>query len=291
MRPVRRMPRRAPRRMPRRSSAGLPALPAPVPGSGREPEPGTAPLRRRSGAAAAAALAAVCAAGGPAQAADPDTTGYRYWSFWHQDPDAPGTWQYATQGPGTYRPADGEVLGFRFAVSVDAADAHRPRGTDDFGTVCAGTPDPGDGSRRVALVIDFGTEEDAPAGERPPDGAGSPRTACAVIDDGASAAEALAAAAPPLRYNSEALLCAIAGYPARGCGEQVALDPETGRPGGETDREPDGTPAGEPSGDTSGTGGGDGDGSPAAVWTGAGVVALLAAAAVWRARRRPPASS
>nr|WP_093838878.1 SCO2322 family protein [Streptomyces aidingensis] len=241
-------------------------------------------------------MTAVVAAVAPAGAAwAADTSGYRYWSFWHRAPEAGGEWRYATQGPGSYRPADGEVLGFRFAVSVDAADADRPRTDAGFDDVCGGTPAPGTGSRRVALVIDFGTEADAPAGELPPQGDGGPRTECAVIDDGASAAEALAAVASPLRYNSEALLCAIAGYPAEGCGEQVALDPGTGRPAGA----PEETAARPAGGDSHGSdGGGDGDdgdggGSPAAVWTGLGIVAFLALAAVRRARRRrpPPASS
>ncbi|WP_449351583.1 ATP-binding cassette domain-containing protein [Streptomyces shaanxiensis] len=40
-------------------------------------------------------------------------TGYRYWSFW----DRTGTtWTYATQGPSTAVPSDGDVQGFRFAV-------------------------------------------------------------------------------------------------------------------------------------------------------------------------------
>ncbi|MYZ41290.1 hypothetical protein GT002_40835, partial [Streptomyces sp. SID4917] len=47
------------------------------------------------------------------------------------------------------------------------------------------------------------------------------RAECALLGEDATAAEALAAVAKPLRYNSEALLCAISGYPATGCGEQV----------------------------------------------------------------------
>lgn len=145
---------------------------------------------------------------GNAQAA-----GYRYWSFWESDG---GAWIYATQGPATARPADGTVTGFRFSVSADSGDAARPRRAPDFAAICGGTPGR-EGRKRIAVVVDSGTAADAPAGEEPP----ALRAECALLGEDATAAEALAAVAKPLRYNSEALLCAISGYPATGCGEQV----------------------------------------------------------------------
>ncbi|MGW5968905.1 SCO2322 family protein [Streptomyces sp. NPDC055186] len=207
-----------------------------------------------------AALLPLLAGVGQAQAA-----GYRYWSFWELDGDA---WTYATQGPATARPADGDVQGFRFAVSEDSADATRPRGAADFAAICAKTPAE-DGQKRVALVIDFGTTADAPSGETPPEG----RTACARVPADATTAEALASVAEPLRYNSNALLCAIAGYPEKGCGEQVS--------GG-------GAPAAEKAGKTGETGETEkGDGGPSlGLVAGIAVVALLGAAAVRQVRRR-----
>ncbi|MEU5179123.1 SCO2322 family protein [Streptomyces longwoodensis] len=193
-------------------------------------------------------------------AAPAGATGYRYWSFWERTGDG---WAYATQGPATSRPADGSVQGFRFAVSEDSADASRPRGTASFAEVCAGTP-AREGSKRVALVIDFGTAADAPGGETPP----AARTACARVAGDASTAEALAAVAKPLRYDTNALLCAIADYPKRGCGEQVA---------GTTERKP-AAAQNKDQGD-------EGDGPRLAWYAGAAAVAALAAAAVWQSRR------
>ncbi|MBW8796339.1 MAG: hypothetical protein JF597_22895 [Streptomyces sp.] len=185
------------------------------------------------------------AAAGPAAA-----TGYRYWSFWERDG---AHWTYATQGPSTAQPADGSVEGFRFAVSADSADASRPRGTADFGTICADTAAVG-GRKRVALVVDFGTAADAPPGEKPP----ARRTACAVVPGDATTAEALAAVAKPLRYDTNALLCAIGGYPSRGCGEKV----------------------------TAGAGGSSSGGGPSlGLAAGVAVVALLATGAFWQTRR------
>ncbi|MFJ6935828.1 SCO2322 family protein [Streptomyces sp. NPDC101132] len=200
---------------------------------------------------------------GPAVAA-----GYRYWSFWE---GTDGSWTYASQGPSTARPGDGSVQGFRFAVSKDAPDAARPRATADFQAVCGSTPAAA-GKKRVALVIDFGVPADAPAGETPP--RAEPRTACASVAPDATTAEALAAVAKPLRYNSAALLCAISGYPREGCGEQIALPEENGTAAP--------TAAAQPSG-TSGTAG---SGTSANLLIGLAAVLALGAAAVWKSRTR-----
>ncbi|MCZ0989489.1 GPS-CTERM domain-containing protein [Streptomyces diastatochromogenes] len=89
------------------------------------------------------------------------------------------------------------------------------------------------------------------------------RTACARVSPDATTAEALAATAKPLRYDTNALLCAIAGYPRKGCGEQVSAD-------------------GSAKQEKKASDGGPSLGLP----IGVGVVAILAGAAVWQARRR-----
>ncbi|MGW5862454.1 SCO2322 family protein [Streptomyces sp. NPDC055239] len=219
------------------------------------------------GAFVAALLGVLAAA--PAQAA-----GYRYWSFWDRDGSK---WAYASQGPSTARPEDGAVQGFRFSVSEDSQDSAKPRGTTgdtgdtstaaDFAAICAKTPAK-DGRKRIALVIDFGTPGDAPEGETPP----KPRTACALIAEDATSADALAAVAKPLRYDSNALLCAIADYPKSGCGEQVAGN-------GESEKKSEKTPAASDKGSDSG-------GPSVGLIAGVAAIALLGGAALWQARRR-----
>ncbi|GAA2284649.1 SCO2322 family protein [Streptomyces hawaiiensis] len=199
----------------------------------------------------------LCVGAGQAQAA-----GYRYWSFWERDA---GRWVYATQGPSLARPSDGDVQGFRFAVSEDSASAVRPRGTADFATICAKTPAQ-EGRKRVALVLDFGTPSDAPAGETPP----AARTACARVSPDATTAEALAAVAKPLRYDTNALLCAISGYPEKGCGEQVSHKQQ------ERQKQ---QPAAEKSSPSD-------DGPSLGLLAGIAVVVALGGAAVWQVRRR-----
>ncbi|MFG2622346.1 SCO2322 family protein [Streptomyces sp. NPDC048507] len=226
-------------------------------------------IRRRPHAPAAAVLLGLLLtllAASPALAA-----GYRYWSFWD---GAGGQWAYATQGPSTSRPADGAVLGFRFSVSKDAAaEAAKPRTAADFEAVCAGTA-PADGTKRVALVIDSGVPGDAPSGETPPQEA--PRTACARVAPDATAAEALASVAKPLRYNGAALLCGISGYPKTGCGEPIE-DSGSGQP----------APSASASGTAAGQASGDGGSGPSAgLVAGLAAVAVLGAAGVWQSRRR-----
>lgn len=206
---------------------------------------------------AALALSALLAALPLLTAAPAQATGYRYWSFWEW---SHGAWSYQQQGPATYRPEDGGVDGWRFAVSPDGgADAARPRTAGDFSAIC-GTTSPRPGRKRVAVVLDFGTPADSASGERPP----AQRTLCAQVPTSASSAEVLAATVPPLRYDSAAVLCAIAGYPAAGCGEVVsagAASPGGGRHGG-------------------------GGGPDLGLVAGGALVVLVAAGAVVQARRR-----
>ncbi|MGE9693580.1 SCO2322 family protein [Streptomyces sp. NRRL F-5630] len=211
-----------------------------------------------------AALACVLGVGAPASAA----SAYRYWSFWERTDT--GAWRYATRGPALARPGDGDVAGFRFAVSEDAGDATRPRTAPDFAALCAGT-EARAGQKRVGLVIDFGTAADAPSGERPP----GARTACARVPEDASAADALAAVAKPLRYDASALLCGIADYPRHGCGEQVAAP----------SKKASGEPSGKAAEETSARGDG-GDGPSVGVFAGLGVLVVLAAGIGWQTRRR-----
>ncbi|NJP66096.1 SCO2322 family protein [Streptomyces spiramenti] len=234
--------------------------------------------------AAGGSVATDNAAGAPAR---DEPTGYRYWSFWLRDADdgpddgndagrgtTNGAWRYATEGPGTLRPSDGALLGFRFGIGTGAGGAEQPRGGHTFESVCD-VATAGEDERRVALVLDFGTRAEAPAGEEPPE----PTTACAVVADGATAAEALAATADPLRYDRSGLLCAVRGYPERGCGEQASVAPE------DSPDSDGGGDNGSEDGGSAGTGD-DGLAGGLGLWIGIAAVAVLAVAAWGRGRRR-----
>ena len=154
-------------------------------------------------------LAAALLGIGPASASS-----YRYWSFWEGTGSG---WTYQQSGPNTFVPADGSVDGWRFGVSADSSAAEKPRSAPDFAAACAHTPAVS-GKKRVAVVIDYGTAADSGTGSTPP----AEQTLCATLPQDASSAQLLAQVSPPLRYDSNGILCSITGYPQSGCGQVVS---------------------------------------------------------------------
>jgi hypothetical protein len=153
-----------------------------------------------------AALAALAWAP-PAQAA----TGYTFWAYYHLDD---GRWVASMKGADGVVPPGGAVEGFRYATTTGTPD-RPPRAVPSFADICAGT-DAAPGQKRVGIVLDYGTAQDAPDGQSPP----RAEAACAVLPPGASTQQALESVRP-LRIE-EGLICAVAGYPASGCAEEVA---------------------------------------------------------------------
>lgn len=148
----------------------------------------------------------------PAHAED---KAYRYWGYWQY---AGGAWQFAQKGADELVPADGSVEGWRFA-SVGPADQRTPRAAGDFAAICAGAPaEPG--RKRVAVVIDRGTAQDAPnpAADKPGDRV---EGTCVVAAPEATGGQVLAAAAP-VRAD-RGMTCGIGGYPAAGCSDPVPV--------------------------------------------------------------------
>ncbi|MFZ0325149.1 MAG: SCO2322 family protein [Actinomycetes bacterium] len=186
-------------------------------------------------------LVAVAATGSAWLAVAPDrqaqATSYRFWTYWTGGDTG---WAFANVGP-SRRPADGAVEGWRFAVSAASSSSAPPRTGSGFGSVCGSTPAVA-GSKRVALVVDFGTTGDAPPGEAPPAGVTSH---CAVVPTTDNGYQVLDAVVTSLRVEG-GLVCGIDAYPARGCGEAVAAPT------------PDGT---GPSGASGADGGTSGSGS------------------------------
>jgi hypothetical protein len=164
---------------------------------------------RRAGVLMAIACAVVI--GAPAAHAE---TAYRYWSYWTVRDDA---WSFATLGPASALPADGAVEGWRFAVTTEQAgaqDAPRVSAASAFTDICGSTA-PVDGSKRIAVVIDFGDPSDAPGGEQPP----AQTTACVVDALDASGYEVLSTVADV--RTQDGLVCGLEGYPRSGCADIV----------------------------------------------------------------------
>lgn len=218
---------------------------------------------RLVGLLASAAMAALVTVAGPGDAAQAD--GYRFWSFWQA---TGGDWKYATTGPTSQQPKDGDVDGWRFTASPEG-NAAKPRSEPSFDRICAGVRIK-DGYKRVGLVLDYGTAADAPGDIAPP--RKRPATSCVVADEDATSMDVLNKS-ERTRSGSNGLLCAIAGYPAQGCAESTSKDDDSAAATSRT---------AEPSATDSG--GGSGSSTWFAVLAGLAIGAVLVTAMYLRRR-------
>jgi hypothetical protein len=151
---------------------------------------------------------AALASASPAHAED----GFRYWNYSHLEGDA---FEFAQTGPGDFTPKDGDVEGWRFGTST-VSTGIEPRadlGEVNFETVC-GDVEAGTGEKRVAVLVDYGVAADADGAEVP-----DPAAECAVVPEGANGQQTLESVVDV--RTDQAMICALDGYPARGCGDPV----------------------------------------------------------------------
>lgn len=165
--------------------------------------------------------------GGPVPGA-PDPNAVRMWSVWQSDGTA---WLAATPKD---VPADGSVLGWRFAASPDGTPSEPPGGElADFAAVC-GKQAAVSGHKRVAVQVDFGDgDTDAYPGDQPP---GQGVQKCVVGAENATTTQLLAAAART-RADAQGTVLTVDGYPAKekggtevGAGTASARQEEGGLP-------------------------------------------------------------
>ncbi len=150
---------------------------------------------------------------------------YRYWAYFTVKDDA-----FVAQqtGPAGATPKDGDIEGYRFAAPANYEKPNLPRAdlsVVSFDAVC-GDKTAESGQKRVAVLIDYGVEEDAESGTTPPE----PEALCAVVATKANGLQTLQSVAPDLRTQKSSfgpLLCGISGYPATGCADVKA---KTGTP-------------------------------------------------------------
>jgi hypothetical protein len=127
---------------------------------------------------------------------------FKYWGYYH---GVGAGWEYSMDGPDQYVPDDGDVEGWRYGL--DTGGKRPPRTVPDFDTICGGQPaDPR--SKRVAVVIDYGIQEEAEGNDETPPARG----ACARVPKDASGQDVLEAVAD-LTFG-EGSVAAIDGYPS-----------------------------------------------------------------------------
>lgn len=141
---------------------------------------------------------------------------FQYWSY-YQVKD--GAFTYAPKGTGDVVPADGSIEGHRWsATPMGKTNAPRADLTElTFDSICA-EAEAGAGEKRVAVIVDFGLEQDALGGDETPE----PFADCAVVPEKATGLQVLDAVAD-VRTQASSMgtsLCAIDGYPSTSCADQ-----------------------------------------------------------------------
>jgi hypothetical protein len=196
---------------------------------------------------------------------------YKYWGYYH---DAGGDWEFSMVGAHEYVPKDGSVEGWRYGL--DTGGERPPRTTPDFDAICGDQPaDPG--SKRVAVVIDYGIPEEAEGDDETPDARGG----CARVPRNASGQEVLEAVAD--LTIGDAGIASIDGYPSAPTTETFdSAEIPASEPTIDLTQADD-SAAGDTSADADA---GEDDGPPWALIGVGGVAVVIAAGAIVVARRR-----
>ena len=145
-----------------------------------------------------------------AQAAE---TGYRYWGYFQAAPQT-NTWTAAMTGP-TVDIQDGAVEGWSFVFSSDDIPSVKPRVKPDFKSICAGVKADKD-TKRIGLVIDFGSSAYAPKGEK----VKKTVTTCVRVAKESQGIDVLGQVTK-IRAAGSGLICGLNGYPAKECGVEI----------------------------------------------------------------------
>jgi len=142
------------------------------------------------------------------------TKGYRYWGYFQA---APGSthWKAAMTGP-TVDIADGAVEGWSFVFSSDDVPSVAPMTKPSFASICGSTKADPD-TKRIALVIEFGSPVYAPKGEK----VQKPIVQCVTTAKSSQGIDVLGQVVK-VRSASSGLICGFNGYPKKECGVEIA---------------------------------------------------------------------
>lgn len=148
-----------------------------------------------------------------APAATAAEKGWRYWGYFQA---APGktTWTAAMTGP-TVDIADGAVEGWSFVFSSNDVPSAPPKVLPNFASICGKTKSDPD-TKRIALVVEFGSKAYAPKGEK----IAKTITRCVRTAKDSQGIDVLGQVVK-IRAASSGLICALNGYPAKECGVEI----------------------------------------------------------------------
>lgn len=148
-----------------------------------------------------------------APSASASEKGWRYWGYYQAAPGAT-TWTAAMTGP-TVDVADGAVEGWSFVFSADDVPSIAPAIKPDFATICGAVKADKD-TKRIALVIDYGSKAYAPKGEK----IAKSFTTCVRTAKTSQGIDVLGMAVK-IRAAKSGLICGINGYPKKECGVEI----------------------------------------------------------------------
>ena len=140
--------------------------------------------------------------------------GWRYWGYFQAAPGK-SMWTAAMTGP-TVDIADGSVEGWSFVFSSDDIPSMPPKVKPSFASICGKTKADKD-TKRIGLVIDFGSQAFSPKGER----IQKTITTCVRTAKESQGIDVLGQVVK-IRAASSGLICAFNGYPAKECGVEIA---------------------------------------------------------------------
>lgn len=111
--------------------------------------------------------------------------------------------------------ADGAVEGWSFVFSSDDIPGTPPKTQPSFATICGKTK-PDSDTKRIAVVIEFGSKAYAPKGEKI-------RKAIVQCVTTAKSSQGIDVLGQIVKLRAEAsgLICAINGYPKKECGAEI----------------------------------------------------------------------
>jgi hypothetical protein len=142
------------------------------------------------------------------------TKGWRYWGYFQSAPGV-AKWNAAMTGP-TVDISDGAVEGWSFVFSSDDVPSLVPSVKPRFAAICAGEKFDKD-TKRIALVIDFGSKNWAPKGEKPR----KTISTCVRTAKTSQGIDVLNQVVK-IRAASSGFICGLSGYPAKECGLEIA---------------------------------------------------------------------
>ncbi len=150
----------------------------------------------------------------PVTSASAADKGWRYWGYYQAAPGAT-KWTAAMTGP-TVDIEDGSVEGWSFVFSSDDIPSTPPSVKPSFAAICGKTKADKD-TKRIGLVIDFGSQAYAPKGEK----IKKTITTCVRTAKTSQGIDVLGMEIK-VRAAKSGLICGLNGYPAKECGAEIA---------------------------------------------------------------------